>query len=256
MVPEEQERLRAAQQEMLRLRGEVTLLSRQKLRPWIPTNRVENAEAQPNVQTNISGFERLETTARAQLAQRQTLAIGGWPIHAGYRLLLLATPTIVGDSLDQVDSDVYAIEAPETFLNRYGMGALVLTEGAPAAQAVISEEQRAGFQAALKELFRSQRDAAPNAEGLSHSYEFPPLVTSNGVPISIRSPLIIHRGHWTIGGPGPGEPAPGAPYLAGRFDLGPYTGAPIILAPTIMANNGSIDLSVDAIFFWHPASEP
>ena len=241
--PGEWQRLRGAQAEVLRLRGEVALLTRQEHRPWFPTNQVSESGGKETPKTYISGFERLQFRGRAQLAEGQTLAFGGWAADPGYRLLFLATPKIAGENPEQVFIDVVNIEAPEALLNRFGMGKLSAPAGVQGRQAVISGEQKSGFWAGL------DQDG-----GGSYRYGLSPLITSNGVPLSVRSLVVDHGALSVVGGPEE-KLALNEPYILGYYDLGAYLGPPLIMVPTIMGDKRSIDLTVDAAMFWRPGGD-
>ena len=243
IAPEEWQRLRSAQAEVLRLRGEVALLTRQEHRPWFPTNQVGESGGKESPKTYISGFERLQFQGRTELAEGQTLAFGGWPADPGYRLLFLATPKIAGENPEQVSIDVVNIEAPEALLNRFGMGALSAPAGLQGRQAVVSGEQKSGFWAGL------DQDG-----GRCYRYGLWPSITSNGVPLSVRSLVNDHGTLSVVGGPEE-KLALNEPYILGEYDLGPYLGPPLIMVPTVLGDKRSIDLTVDAAMFWHPGSD-
>ncbi len=260
---EEWQRLRSAQAEVLRLRGELGLLLRRQHVPWFPTNQVAKTGDKPAPTNYISGFQRLQARGRAQLAEGQTLAIGGWPAHPGYRLLFLAIPRISDENPDQVALDVWSIEAGEKLLGRCGLTGLLATTGVQGTQAVISEDQKTRFLKTINDSVAQRvRGEEPNGDDLgSFSCDWPPEVTSNGVPKSVWSTFLSYHDSW-IGVENPENHALNEPWLAERpvssekYDLGPYLGAPIVLTPSIMSDNRSIDLTMQAMMFWYPTNKP
>ncbi len=240
----EREALMGANREMLRLRGEVALLATQIRSSRQSVTNVQEVPPLVDTQTNISGFQRLESHARVNLGEGQTLALGGWQLREGYSTFILATPNAVGSNSDQVYIEAYALEFPVQFLQAIGLNEIC--QSAPGhLQAVLSEEEMTSVLHAMRE-----EDIRPHV----NAYGFYPIISSNGTTVSIPTCIAVYQGGWTIASQqlNSEQPQPGTAFVVGRYDLGPYQGAPISFSSSILPDGRGIQLEAAASIFWKP----
>jgi RNA polymerase sigma factor (sigma-70 family) len=139
---DELEKLRRSQSELLRLRGEVTALRNASkataLQPS-PADRVNpGASAGPDTAPRVT---RLQASIRTRIGSGDTLVTGGWISGSGKRILMLATPTVLGENADQVNISTKVIEVPEAMLSKVGLDAFRAEGAESSLQQVMAADQ-------------------------------------------------------------------------------------------------------------------
>jgi len=145
--PAEMERLRSAQSELLRLRGEVAQLRQQLKEKTAESTRqgavAKEAAPAPNEQP-VSAVETYVATSHAAVTWQQTLVTGGWKLPSGKRAMVLIQPQSVGGGANepgQVEIQTRIAELPEELLAQVGLDRLKSETKQSSSQAVLNSEQ-------------------------------------------------------------------------------------------------------------------
>jgi len=213
--PEEADRARQAQAELLRLRGEVSRL-RDQLKKEQAANQAAARQSAavvpaPVTEEAVPPVETYTATLRATLAPQQTLVVGGWKMPNGNRSIVLVEPAIQNSPGEaaQVIIQAKIVELTEQALSSIGLGGLSTDGKASAAQAILEQEQ--------SQLLMEHLKVAPGAKVLAA----PRVSTADG-----RQAKISVTERRTIDGV--------------EYDVGPS----IDLIPRISPDGTTLDLSV------------
>jgi hypothetical protein len=121
---DELEKLRRSQSELLRLRGEVTALRNASRAAALQPSSADQINPGANgVPDAVISVTRLQASIRTRVGSGETLVTGGWIGGAGKRILMLATPTVIGENADLVNISTKVIEVPEAMLSKVGLDA-------------------------------------------------------------------------------------------------------------------------------------
>ena len=134
--PDELNRLRKNEAELLRLRGETAQL-RQQLKTLreakSSSSAKESASAVPPVEAPAEPVQTFTSTVRVPLAPGQSLVTGGWTLPSGKRAVVLVEPTYVsatGELLaepisgGQVMIQARFVELPDDVMTKVGLDSL------------------------------------------------------------------------------------------------------------------------------------
>lgn len=247
---EELERLRLAEQEVLRLRGEIARLRTELQAALRPAD--QGRPDQPVTNHWITGFEPLQATVQAEVPTGQMLAVGGWRGHEGNRLLLLARPRLTGEGADQVAVEISAIEGTDAFLAKFGLEDINGAGDAGNFQRVLSATQTEAIMKALAEApAKSQKNDSDN---FTRSLYIGSVTVANGQVGTLFKPVAMLEDSWSMGGNN--EPQPGENLRMMRLDLGPYTGPPFAVLPAISGGNATVNLGFQGTLFQHTPQNP
>jgi len=268
------DRLRQAQNELPRLRGEVNRLRQQVASAQ--SNQSVPTAGESNAPTNvISGFTRLQASVHSRLAPGQTLVMGGWPGHRGARVLLSVVPEIIGEKGDQVGLGFGAMELPERIVAALGLEGVRTESTSSGLSVVLTAEQ----DKALEETFWKGRDERgvpvpvprDQADPASkHLHCFPNYVTApTGQTTGLECFMASYgnggyhggynwkyRGNIMVDLRHEGWPEAGLPAETRVFDLGPYSGPLFTVTPVVLSDAKSLDLTLQATVFWHLGDSP
>ncbi len=246
---EELERLRLAEHDVLRLRGEVARL-RADLRAALGAAG-QGRRDQPATNQWITGFQPLHAAVQAEVPNGQMLVAGGWPGHEGNRLLLLARPQLAGAGSDQVAIELRAIEGTDAFLAKFGLESLGDAGDAGRFQQVLSAPQTEAIMKALKEA-PGKPDDDPN--NFTRSLYIGSLTAANGQMASLFKPVAMLEESWSMGASN--EPQPGENLRMTGLDLGPYAGPPFAVLPVISGDKSTVHLRFQGTLFKHTPQGP
>ena len=221
--PAELDRLRAAQTELLRLRGETTRLRQQlktkqdaqKITP--PSEQAVTAEEPP-----ASPVDAYVANVRANVPWQHALVTGGWTTPGGNRALLLIEPHVVGRA-GQILTDAATpgaqvvlrtriVELPDELLTQAGLGALRADGRQSNSQLILTPEQ-------AEKLLKSFQGVVG-----ANILASPTVITGDGREAQVK----VVEAKTTASGE--------------NYETGPT----INIVPTISADRASVDLSVSA----------
>lgn len=156
--PEERDKARRAESELLRLRGEVAKL-RDQLKAVPPANPAADAipvpaPAEPAEPEIIPPVDTFTATVRVTLAPQQTLVTGGWRFPNGKRGIVLVEPVLIENAgaVAQVEVHTRFVEMPDDALGTLGLEALRAGGKETGGQAVYDADQAQILLKALEQL--------------------------------------------------------------------------------------------------------
>lgn len=209
--PVELARLRAEQQEAIRLRGEVTRMKREATRTQGATARTAPAQTAAAAGAPQEGeaptpldFQTFELKARGVVPAGSTMTVGGWETKPGVHTFALMTPVANGEN---VTVQARIVEGPRDVvqaLNQFG-------EAVSRGSRLLTPEQTAAFLAALQET-----------EGVN-------FISTPTVETRSRQEAIMSTGQT----------------MPGKNDTFVHVGSQLTVT-AIVGANGTIDLSADA----------
>ncbi len=160
--PEEAERARQSQAELLRLRGEVSRL-RDQLKKEQSANQAAAQQRAAVVPAPVTEeapppVETYTATLRATLAPQQTLVAGGWKMPNGNRVIVMVEPSLIGNAGEpaqgeaaQVSIQARFVELSPESMQKFGLDG-VRAEGRESSyQGVLSNEQTQALMSQLQE---------------------------------------------------------------------------------------------------------
>jgi len=153
---DDNQRMRSNENELVRLRAEVTRLRTQLkeseaakvLAVASRTNTVVTSPAETNSALSV---EEYVANARAQLAWNQTLVTGGWTISGGKRCLIFVEPRSVENSGDELTLQAKFMEIPDELLTQIGLSNLASDKSESSSQTILTAEQMVAVGAILKD---------------------------------------------------------------------------------------------------------
>lgn len=210
--PDELKRLRDAQTDLLRLRGQVSQLKREADAARAAASRATTAA--PPIPTDAATQPPIDTfTAKATgtVGKGQSMVTGGWKTESGKRVFVVMQPTPVeADNTVLVRSHV--VEVPEQLVATLGLDGLKPDNTTSTGSSVLSAEDTTRLLANLK-----------SQEGVN-ILSAPQVITANGRQAQVSVTESRELANGTI------------------YSVGPV----VSLTPTISDNKQQVELSVDA----------
>lgn len=170
--PAELDRMRKAQSELLRLRGEAAqrrqqLNAQQPIQPTAPAK--ETPLASTPAEEAAAPVETFRAVVHASLASKQTLVTGGWTLPSGTRGVVLLEPTILSDADQpgQVVIQAHFADLSDAVLSKLGLEALRSEGKESSAHAILTSEQAEAVMNALKEAAGTDVLSAPKISTLN-----------------------------------------------------------------------------------------
>jgi hypothetical protein len=250
VTAEELERLRSAEHEVLRLRGEISRL-RTELQAAL-RSADQGRQGKPATNQWITGFQPLQATVQAEVPNGQMLAVGGWPGHEGNRLLLLASPRLAAEGSDQVAIEIRAIEGTDAFLAKFGLEGMNGAGDAGRFQQVLSAPQTEAIMKALAEAPGKAAESDPDT--FTRSLYIGSVTAANGQVASLLKPVAILDESWSMGGSQ--QPQPGENLRMMGLDLGPYAGPQFVALPVMSGDNTTVSLRFQGTLFKRTPQTP
>ncbi len=235
-----------AQRELLRLRGEVSRLSRELAAISARTNRPVLADEDNPVTNVISGFTPLQATVHSQLARGESLLTGGWPGEPGARVFLLAMPQITGENPDRVVVQFATMEMPQNLLADFGLDGVQAEGPSSGVSKVLPPGQAESIRQWFLDSSGDSRPAHTRWIGEPH------LNSTNGQPASSTAVMASWGDTGFLGATDEGKYGENLKFRGSDadIDLGPYNGPAFTVTPVILPDRKTIDLAVQATVFW------
>jgi predicted RecA/RadA family phage recombinase len=219
--PAELQRLRGSQSELLRLRGQVSLLKREVQEAKTAATALVGTVPQPAATNDEQGELPIQTyvaNANASVGWNQALVTGGWKTPSGKRALVLVQPE-PGTDANTVTVQTRMVELPENLLSAMGFDSLKTDNRLNARGSALSAEQ---VQNLVKTL-----EATDGVDLITA-----PVVTT----LSGRQAQVsLTADHQTASGQ--------------HYQVGPT----VDIIPTVAADGKTVELVVSAQFSYLPA---